>query len=273
MTKEIELGTNPEKSKISQPLRNQKEIKISTDNEITWCPGCTNFMILAAVKKALARLIKQGYKHENFAMATGIGCHPKIFDYLNISGIYGLHGRVLPTCLGMKLGNPNLYVLGFAGDGDAYAEGIEHLIHAARFNADLTYFVADNQNFALTTGQPTPTSPMGFKSKAEPLGEFNKPINPIKLALAAGASFVARADARHLDHSEKIIEKAIKHKGFAYIEFIQDCLIFNPTATEKGKEMEFILNETNNMKKAMELAEKWDYNSKTGRIPIGIFYK
>ena len=111
--------------------------EFGTKNENTWCPGCTNFMILASVKKALESLEKQGYKKENFSMTTGIGCHAKIFDYLDISGIYGLHGRVLATCLGMKLGNPNLTVLGFGGDGDTYAEGISHFVHAFRYNAPL----------------------------------------------------------------------------------------------------------------------------------------
>jgi 2-oxoglutarate/2-oxoacid ferredoxin oxidoreductase subunit beta len=268
--KKIEIGTNPEKSKISQSLRNQKEIKISTDEEITWCPGCPNFLVLAAWKNALAKLIKEGYRQEDFAMVTGIGCHPKIYDYLNISGVYGLHGRVLPVCLGMKLGNPNLKVLGFSGDGDAYAEGMEHFIHAARFNGDITYFVANNQNFALTTGQPTPTSGQGFKSKAEPLGEFNMPLNPVKLAFAAGASFIARINPKDLVHSQEIIEKAIKHKGFAFVESIQDCLIFNMNSNDLVPLMYKVDNR--DKKKADELTSEWDYNSKTGKIPIGIIY-
>jgi 2-oxoglutarate/2-oxoacid ferredoxin oxidoreductase subunit beta len=248
----------------------KKDNKIGTDFEITWCPGCPNFLVLAAWKNALSNLIKQGYKQENFAMSTGIGCHPKIYDYLNISGIYGLHGRVLPVCLGMKLGNPNLTVLGFSGDGDAYAEGMEHFIHAARYNADMTYFVADNQNFALTTGQPTPTSPQGYKSKVEPNGEYNMPLNPVKLALAAGASFVARVNPKDLVHTQEIIEQAIKHKGFSFIECVQDCLIFN---VNPGRDKLMYKVDNDNKKKAEEIANEWDYNSKTGKIPIGIIYQ
>ncbi|MDD5193987.1 MAG: thiamine pyrophosphate-dependent enzyme [Candidatus Nanoarchaeia archaeon] len=246
--------------------------KLGTKEEITWCPGCKNFLILEAVKKALAKLISEGYKHENLAMATGIGCHQKIYDYININGIYGLHGRVIPTAYGMKLGNPNLTVIGFAGDGDAYAEGMEHFIHAGRFNFDMTYIVADNQNFALTTGQATPTSQQGYKNKAEPLGEFNKPFNPIKLALACGMSFIARCDPRDINHTAEIIERAIKHKGFAYIEMMQHCLAFNIETNEEDRIM-YKVDNKDGMKKAMELADEWDYNSKNGKIPIGIIYQ
>src|SRR3989344_4155859 len=120
-----------------------------TSNEVTWCPGCDDFLILEAAKRTLVKLVQEGNKQENFAIVAGIGCHAKIFDYLNISGIYGLHGRVLPTCLGIKLGNPNLTVLGFAGDGDTYAEGMAHFIHAGRYSSDFSFIVHDNQTFAL----------------------------------------------------------------------------------------------------------------------------
>jgi len=250
---------------------NKKKKEIGTNQEITWCPGCPNFMILEAVKKALGRLIKKGKKQEEFAMVTGIGCHAKIFDYLNISGIYGLHGRVLPTSLGIKIGNPNLTVLGFAGDGDTYAEGMAHFIHAGRYNANMTLVVHDNQSFSLTTGQPTPTTQQGYVSKASPLGEANYPINPIRLALASGVNFIARCNARDINHTAQILEAAIKHKGFSFVEIIQDCLIFNLDANNKDKLM-YKVNNKKDMKKALKLAGKWDYNSKKGKIPIGILY-
>jgi len=245
--------------------------KISTKQEITWCPGCPNFMTLEAVKRALGKLIDAGLKQENIVMSTGIGCHPKIFDYINIGGIYGLHGRVLPTCLGMKLGNPNLTVLGFAGDGDTYAEGMGHFIHSCRYNADMTMFVSDNQSFSLTTGQPTPTTQQGYKSKASPLGTFDRPLNPIKLALVSGATFIARVNARDIIHSSGIMEKAIKHKGFSFIEIIQDCLIFNKEIN--GKDSMMYKVENSDKKKAETLASEWDYNSKKGKIPIGIIFQ
>jgi len=244
--------------------------KFGTKQEITWCPGCFNFMILEAVKRTLASLEKQGYRQKDFCMVTGIGCHAKIFDYLNISGIYGLHGRVLPTALGIKLGNPNLKVLGFGGDGDTYAEGISHFIHACRYNADMTMIVHDNRAFSLTTGQPTPTSQQGYKAKSEPFGETEKPLNPVLLALSSGATFIARVSARNLDMMAKIFEKAIKHKGFSFVEVLQDCLIFNLEANN----LDGYMYEVNNRdkEKAFELARKWDYNSRA-KIPVGIIYQ
>ncbi len=243
-----------------------KEFK--TNQPITWCPGCPNFFILEAAKKAFAKL---GVDNKDIAIVTGIGCHAKIYDYINVSGIYGLHGRVIPTCLGITLGNPNLKVVGFAGDGDTYAEGMAHFIHAGRFNSNMTLVVHDNQSFSLTTGQPTPTTQQGYKSKASPLGEASHPVNPIKLALASGVSFIARCNARDITHTAQIIEQAIKHKGFSYVEIIQDCLIFNVEINAKDK----LMYKTNNKnkKKAEALADEWNYNSKKGKIPIGIIYE
>ena len=247
--------------------------KLKTNYEITWCPGCPDFMILESAKKAFSDLIEQKFcKHEDISIVTGIGCHAKIFDYLNTSGFYGLHGRVLPTALGVKLGNPNLSVVGFAGDGDTYAEGMEHFIHAGRYNADMTLVVHDNRAFSLTTGQATPTSQQGYKTKAEPLGEFNIPLNPIKLALASGVTFIARCNAKNIEHTAEILKKAIKHKGFSFVEIMQDCLIFNLEINNLDKLMHEVENK-NDMKKAQELADEWNYNTKTGKIPIGILYE
>jgi len=244
-----------------------KKIGIETSSKITWCLGCFNFQILDGIKKAL-----KSKDLNEFAIAAGIGCHAKIFDYLNINGINTLHGRVLPACLGMKIGNPNLNVLGFAGDGDAYAEGIEHLVHAARYNADIKYFVHNNQVFALTVGQPTPTTEQGFKDKTTPLGVKVPPLNPIKLMLAAGASFVARvfADSKQV---EWIAKEALKHKGFAFVEILQPCLIFHADAGYKEKI--YMLDEKHDktsLNQAMKKAEEFDYNI-AKKIPLGIFYQ
>ncbi len=251
---------------------NQIKQKLGTTNENTWCPGCPNFMILESVKQTLANLINKGYKQEEFAMTTDIGCHAKIFDYLNISGIYCLHGRALPTALGITLGNPNLQVLSFIGDGALYCEGIGHFMHAGRYNSNMTLIVHDNQSFSLTTGQATATSQQGFKTKAEPLGELNKPINPIKIALASNISFIARCNAKDIKHTAEIIEKAIKHQGFSYIEIIQDCLIFNLDINNKDSLM-YKIPDNKDKKKAEQLADEWDYNSKKGKIPLGIIYQ
>ena len=251
-------------------------MNLSTLTKSTWCPGCWNFQILAGVKNYLGKKIKNEADRQKYAIVTGIGCHAKIFDYLNLNGINSLHGRVLPTMLGMKVGKPNLNLIGFSGDGDAYAEGMEHLIHAARYNADIKYLVHNNQVFALTVGQPTPTTEIGFKDKTTPWGVKLHPINPIKLMLAAGATFVARvyADAKQI---EEILNEAFKHKGFAFIEVIQPCLIFHPD--KNYKEHTYFLkdkkHDENNFEQAMKRAQEFDYNKieKNTIIPLGIFYR
>lgn len=249
-----------------------KPIDLNTKTLPTWCPGCFNFQILAGVKNAIAKQIQEGKKKEDFAVVSGIGCHAKIFDYLNLQGINSLHGRVLPTCFGIKIGNPNLNVLGFSGDGDAYAEGMEHLIHAARYNFNIKYLVHDNRVFALTVGQPTPTTEQGFKDKTTPAGVKLQPLNPIKMMLAAGASFVARvyADVKQI---EQVLEEAFKHQGFSFIEILQPCLIFHP---DGYKEKTYLLEETEydktNWEEAMKKACEFDYNE-AKKVPLGIFYQ
>ena len=251
-------------------------LNLSTPTIPNWCPGCWNFQILAGVKKVLNEKIKTEKDKDNYAIVTGIGCHAKMFDYINLNGINTLHGRVLPTCLGLKIGNPNLNVIGFSGDGDAYAEGMEHLIHASRYNADFTYFVHNNQVFALTVGQPTPTSEQGYIDKTTPQGVKLYPINPIKIMLASGCGFVARvyADVKQV---EDVMKEAMKYQGFAFIEVIQPCLIFHPDL--KFKEKTYNLQEKGhdktNYSEAMKKAEEFDYNGvrdKT-KIPLGIFYQ
>ena len=251
-------------------------INLSTNVKQTWCPGCFNFQILAGFKNFIEKEFKFGKSKKNFAIVTGIGCHGKIFDYVNLNGINSLHGRSLPTALWIKIGNPNLNVYCFAGDGDAYSEGIEHLIHATRYNSDITYIVHNNQVFALTVGQPTATTELGFVDKTNPEGNKNKPINPIKLMISAGASFVARipADAKKV---EEILNESKKHKGFKFIEILQPCLIFHPDVKYKEKyyNLQEAKHDEKDFEKAMKKAEEFDYSELKAetKIPIGIFYK
>jgi 2-oxoglutarate ferredoxin oxidoreductase subunit beta len=235
------------------------------------------------VKKALENL---NLKKEEVVMTTGIGCHGKIFDYVDIGGVYSLHGRPIAVAEGIKIGNPKLKVLTFAGDGDTYDEGISHFIHACRYNTDITLIVHDNRTFALTTGQSTATSQLGFKTKVYPKGEFVEPLNPVKLALSSGATFIARVNARDIEHTTKILQEAIKHKGFSFVEVLQDCLQFNLEVNlldrlmykvdnrlplqKVSKDSELKLTLKN---KAKKLVEEWDYNSINKKIPIGIFYQ
>ncbi len=254
--------------------KQEKPIDLNTTAKNTWCPGCFNFQILAGVKNIIA--LEMSSSGKKFAIVSGIGCHAKIFDYINLPGMNSLHGRVIPTCLGMKIGNPNLTVLGFSGDGDAYAEGLEHLIHAPRYNSDFKYIVHNNQVFALTTGQPSPVTERYYKDKTNPSGNKFKPLNPIKLMLAAGASFVARvfADVKQV---EWILQEALKHKGFCFIEILQPCIIFHPDAGLKEKT--YSLQETGHNKsdfqEAMKKALEFDYDnlSPNTKVPLGIFYQ
>lgn len=256
--------------------QNTNNTNLNTPIIPTWCPGCFNFQILAGIKNSLAKQFEKGKKKEDFAIVAGIGCHAKIFDYINLNGINTLHGRVLPTCLGIKIGNPNLNVLAFSGDGDAYAEGMEHLIYAARYNSNFKYFVHNNQVFALTVAQPTPVTEQGYINKTNPLGVKFPPINPIKLMLCAGASFVARVFAEK-EQIEFIFNEALKHKGFAFIEILQPCIIFHEN--KEYKQRTYYLHKEGHNKEDLEAALKkaneFDYNgiSEKTRIPLGIFYQ
>ena len=246
---------------------------LSTKETITWCPGCTNNGILLAIKKALVELVNEGKLDINKVVTvTGIGCHGKIFDYLNSSGFYSIHGRVLPTALGVKVANPELTVIGFGGDGDTYAEGIAHFIHACRYNANINMIVHNNQVFALTVGQATPTSELGFKGKSTPEGEKDRPLNPIALALTAGATFVARTLSIDVEHAKSVFKAAIMHKGFSFVDVLQPCLSFHNTIVYLRKHT-YKLENPLPFDKALEQSLVWDYNlGEDSKIPIGIFY-
>ena len=244
---------------------------LKSNQNITWCPGCTNFFILNSFVNALEELEKEKLIELNkVIIVCGIGCHGKIFDYLNLSGFNALHGRALPLALGIKVANKDLKVICFVGDGDIYSEGIEHLIHAARYNIDIKVFVHNNQTFALTVGQSTPTSQKGFKSKVRPEGEKNEPLDPILLLLASKASFVARAYSNDAEHLKFVMKEAIKHKGFAIIDILQPCISFNNFGKEVEKKMVKVERTYNNFKEALE---NYLEMKEKELVPIGIFLK
>ncbi len=195
----------------------------------TWCRGCGNFGILGAFKKAVSRMVSDGMDQRHLVIVAGIGQHGKIFDYLKLSGFYSLHGRSIATAQGMKLANPRLKVVVFAGDGDAYGEGVAHLLFAAKRNADITVIVHNNGTYGLTTGQATPTSGRGFRGPSTPRGSVEEPFNPLALMLSAGATFVARGYSAKLDHLADLIVKAVTHEGFSLVDVLQPCVTFNNT--------------------------------------------
>ncbi len=238
--------------------------QISLNTKNTWCPGCGNFAIEAASKKVIKKI-----GVENTAITAGIGCHGKIIDYLNVSSFYGLHGRPVITATGIKIGNPELKVIAFTGDGDSLNEGISHLIHAAKRNSDITVVLHQNRNFALTVKQFTASSPKGFISNSSPSGNIEEPLNPLSLVYSAGATFIARGFSGNVDHLEKIILQGVQHKGFSFIEVLQPCVAWFDTYDDYRKNT-YIFENT--PKRPLEKINEWDYES-DGKIPLGVFHK
>jgi len=233
-----------------------------------WCPGCGNFGILSAVKKALVDLDID--PHE-VLLVSGIGQAGKLPHYLKGNVFNSLHGRPIPPAIGAKLANKNLTVIAVSGDGDGYGEGGNHLVHAARRNHDITYLVHNNQIYGLTKGQTSPTSDIGFVTKTTPQGA-PPPINPIILSIAAGATFVARAFAGDTDYLSSIIKQGIKHHGFAVVDILQPCVSFNHRNTYQWyRERVYKLEEDeynpSDKLNAFKKAQEWG-----NRIPIGVFY-
>ncbi len=255
-----------------------KSENLNTYAEVTWCPGCSNFLIDRAIKEVLVELSEeQKIDLNKVVVVSGIGCHAKISDYINVCSFYSLHGRVASVASGIKLANPELTVIGFAGDGDAYAEGLDHLVFAAKRNSDITMVIHDNRVFALTTGQFTPTSPAGFKGRSTPAGTPEEPFNPILLMLASGATFVARCFAGDLEHMKYVFKRALLHKGFAFIDVLQPCVSFYNLFEFYQKhvyKLELKNHDPSDWFKALEVAKEWNYEGEDSvRIPIGIFYE
>jgi 2-oxoglutarate/2-oxoacid ferredoxin oxidoreductase subunit beta len=232
-----------------------------------WCPGCGNFGIIVAVKNTLTEL---NFTPENTVLVSGVGCFAKLPYWVRVNGFVGLHGRSLPVAQGAKLANPNLNVIAFGGDGDGYGEGGNHFLHACRRNVNITYIVHNNSVFGLTTGQYSPTAEKGRKSKSSLLGSTEQPVNPLALAIASGATFVARAYAGNLKETVEIMKKAIQHQGFAFVDVIQPCPSYMPQHDLKYFQEQIVYVkeglERSSKLKAMELAFKDD------KIYCGIIY-
>ncbi|MFO7311423.1 MAG: 2-oxoacid:ferredoxin oxidoreductase subunit beta [Bacillota bacterium] len=199
-----------------------------TTEKSWWCPGCGDFGVLAALQKALVDL---GVEPHEVAIVAGIGCSGKIGNYINCYNFHVVHGRTLPTAMGLKLVNRDLTVIAAGGDGDGYAIGGNHFLHAIRRNVDVTYIVMDNQIYGLTKGQTSPTSKLGFKTKSSPEGNIERPIRPLQLAIAAGATFVAAGFSSDVKQLSQLIAQAIQHKGFALVNVYSPCVTFNKVNT------------------------------------------
>ncbi|HET9533521.1 MAG TPA: 2-oxoacid:ferredoxin oxidoreductase subunit beta [Blastocatellia bacterium] len=198
-----------------------------SDQEVRWCPGCGDYAILAQVQKVMPEL---GIKRENTVFVSGIGCSSRFPYYMNTYGFHSIHGRAPAVATGIKASNPGLSVWVITGDGDALSIGGNHLIHAIRRNLDINIILFNNRIYGLTKGQYSPTSEFGKKTKSTPFGVIDYPLNPLSVALAAEATFVARSVDTHTQHLQMVIERAMHHKGVSFIEVYQNCNIFNDGA-------------------------------------------
>ena len=245
-----------------------KDFKGKADPD--WCPGCGDFGVLSALKQALAELGL--YPHEVMVI-SGIGCSSNLPGYINAYGMHTLHGRALAVATGAQLANHTLKVIATGGDGDGYGIGGNHFVHSMRRNVDLTYIVMDNQIYGLTTGQISPTSLKGMKTKSTPFGSVESPINPIPLAIAAGATYVARGYTGQIKHLVDLIKGGIQHKGFALIDAFSPCVTYNHDNTheffkQRTKKLEDMGHDPTDFSAAMKQGYTWGEI-----IPIGLFWK
>lgn len=241
-----------------------------SNDEIAWCPGCGNFGILAAIKEALAEL---ELKPEEIVMVSGIGQAAKTPHYLKANGFNGLHGRALPPAQAIKMANKNLKVFINSGDGDSYGEGGNHFIHNIRRNVDMVHLVHDNQIYGLTKGQGSPTTAKGQVTSLQFEGVYVEPINPLAIAISAGATFVARSFSGDKEHLKSMIKAAVNHKGYALVDIMQPCVVFNKVNTFKWyKDRIYKLDESYDPSNKAQALKKVEEFGDEG-IPIGILYK
>jgi len=198
------------------------------DVKPNWCPGCGDFSVQAAIQRAAANL---GLEPHQLAVISGIGCSGRISGYIHAYGFHGTHGRALPLAQGVKMANRDLTVIAAGGDGDGFAIGMGHTVHAIRRNIDITYIVMDNQIYGLTKGQTSPRSAAGFKTKSTPQGSIEQALSPLEIALSAGATFVAQSFSSDLKELTSLIEEGVKHKGFSLINVFSPCVTYNKVNT------------------------------------------
>ena len=250
------------------PELKAKDFKGKVDPD--WCPGCGDFGLLNSVQKSLAEL--QRYPHEVMCI-SGIGCSSNFPGYLSSYGMHTLHGRALAVATGVKFANHELTVLAVGGDGDGYGIGGNHFAHTARRNVDITYLVMNNQIYGLTTGQVSPASSVGMKTKSTPFGNLERPVNAVTTAIMNGATFVARGFSGHGKHLVSTIKQAIEHKGFSLVDVFSPCVTFNNTNTydffrERIQKLEEDGHDPSDWKSACEKAMYWDE-----KIYTGVYYQ
>lgn len=255
-----------------------KDLEITYDKP-NWCPGCGDFGIWVSLKNAIVQL---GLNPWEVVLVSGIGCSSKLPYWVKTYGFNGLHGRPMPPAEAIRLANHGLTVIVIGGDGDQFGEGGNHLIHAARRNVNLTLLVHNNQIYGLTTGQFSPTTEIGEKNKATPVPVVEAPVNPIALALATGATFVARGFAGDTKQETDLLVSAVKHKGFSIVDSMQPCVTFNHHNTfswfyERVYKLETTGHDPKNKLLAYQRAEEWPLKrpvmeGEKEKIATGVFY-
>ena len=250
----------------SQLVKDTYKGKVHPD----WCPGCGDFSVLSALQTALFEL---GLKPHQVVVISGIGCSSNLPGFINTYGMHTLHGRSLAVGTGVKMGNHELKVICVGGDGDGYGIGGNHFLHTMRRNVDLTYIVMDNQIYGLTTGQTSPTSVKGMKTKSTPAGSVENPINPIPLAMVGGATYVARGFSGKQRHLADLLKGAIQHKGFALVDVFSPCVTYNKDNTyqwfnPRVKVLEDQSHDPTDFQNALLKGSLWGEE-----IPIGLFWK
>ncbi|MGD2245128.1 MAG: 2-oxoacid:ferredoxin oxidoreductase subunit beta [Candidatus Aminicenantes bacterium] len=247
-------------------MKKEKDFHLSNP---TWCRGCGIFGIFAALKKAAVTL---DLNPEELIVVTGIGCHGRLNNYLKSYGFHALHGRTLPVASGVRLSNPFLPVIGISGDGDAYSIGLGHLIHALRRNIDLTYLVVDNRLFALTQGQTSPTSHMGYVSVSAPYGTKEYPLDGPRLALASGGTFIARGFSGNPKPLASLIKKGMTHRGFSFIEVLSPCVTHNKAITTQWFRENISLVDEDPKYDPKNRTQAWEKLTREEKIPVGLIY-
>jgi len=248
--------------------------------EPTWCPGCGNYNM----QKALLEVLEEsGMDFEDYAMVWGIGCHGNGADFYRAQGFHGLHGRALPLATGIALTNPDLKVIVNMGDGDGYGIGGNHFIHSVRRNIDMVAIYHNNQIYGLTTGQASPTSDQFMQTPSTPGGVVEEPVNPVGVAVAQGATFVARGFAGDVEHLKSLYRQALDHHGFSLVDVYQPCVTWNKVNTFKWfRDRVYKLeeldgydptNRTMAFEKSMSTFHKLTCAPDECKIPIGVFYR
>ena len=237
------------------------------DIDIAWCPGCGNFGIRNMLMRALSEL---EIKPQDIVIVSGIGQAAKLPHYMKCHTFNGLHGRALPPAVAIKASNPGLVVIAESGDGDMYGEGGNHFINNIRRNPDITNIIHNNMVYGLTKGQASPTSQRGFVTPVQVNGVILEPFNPIAVAIALDASFVARAYIGDMDQTKEIVKKAILHKGYALVDIFQPCVTFNRVNTYQWfKEFTYYLEDTYDPQNKIAAIER---ALEKERLPLGIFF-